>query len=194
MNKQTDMADGNGVDLTVADLLRKQSVRATFKLSLEVIDLLGVVAGQLGIKQKSLLDQLLEDKSILTRLAGEAQDMRQAAERRQKTFVMSRCSLRSINDIAEHWHIARDLLVEVSIRRLLPIIEAELAKHNKRKILFEEMQEYMRQGEKLRERARELLGVNDELYEMLDRQLTLAGKNISAVGTIIERGTAMEEW
>lgn len=52
----------------------------------------------------------------------------------------------------------------------------------------------MRQGEKLRERARELLGASDELYEMLDRQLTLDGKNISTVGSIIARGMEMEDW
>jgi endonuclease/exonuclease/phosphatase family metal-dependent hydrolase len=42
-----------------SDLRGRQSVRATFKLSVRAIDALSIVAAHLGIKQKSLFDHLI---------------------------------------------------------------------------------------------------------------------------------------
>ena len=56
--------------LTSTILKKKQSVRATFRLPDEIINLLSVVASQLGLKQKSLLDQLVEDKELLDQTGG----------------------------------------------------------------------------------------------------------------------------
>ena len=52
-----------------ADLRGRQSVRATFRLSTKAIDALSVVAVQLGIKQKSLFDHLIEDLTVLEKIA-----------------------------------------------------------------------------------------------------------------------------
>ena len=53
-----------------ADILRgRQSVRATFRLPSQVIALLSVAASQLGLKQKSLFDQLVEDRAVLEQVA-----------------------------------------------------------------------------------------------------------------------------
>ncbi|MBU1567026.1 MAG: hypothetical protein KJ630_15560 [Proteobacteria bacterium] len=177
------------------ELRNKQSVRATFKLPEEIIDLLGVIAGQLGIKQKSLLDKLIEDTSLLEELAQKAtQAAENKATRRQKTFVISKCSLQSINDIAKKQHISRDILVEISIRRLLPIIETELEKHISRKNILEEMRSYLMHGENLRKKAYKLLGKDDVLYDLLEKQQNLAQKNISTVDSIIKKGMPMEDW
>ena len=125
------MGDKNFM-LTVDDLTGKQSVRATFRLPQQVIDLLTIIAGQLGIKQKSLFDQLVENTSITDKVAHEALDYaKRDAERHQKTFVISRSTLHSLNQISKKWQIARDILVEVYIKQLLPVIETELGKHKK---------------------------------------------------------------
>ena len=195
MNSKKNETDKEPIRLTVDDLRRKQSVRATFRLPQHVIELLSVIAGQLGIKQKSLFDQLIEDSSILGQVAREAQGYSgEKKDRHQKTFVISRSSLLSLNDIAKKQKIPRDLLVEISIKRLLPIIETELAKHKKRKALLVEMKRYQQQGQELLKKAENQLGEDDQLYEMINNQLELAQKNISAVDTIVERGMPMEEW
>ena len=80
-----------------ADLRGRQSVRATFKLSARAIDVLSIVATQLGIKQKSLFDHLIEDVQSLNVIANEIEDdMFNALERVQKTFVVSRRTLSSL--------------------------------------------------------------------------------------------------
>lgn len=182
-------------EISFDELKKKQSVRATFKISQESIDLLGVIAGQLGIKQKSLLDQLMEDTSHLAKLAGEADSFhKNQVSRRQKTFVISRSSLLSLNIIAKKQNIPRDSLVEISINRLLPIIETELKKHIIRKNILKEMKDHLKLAENLRQKTQKLLGENDVLYEMIEKQTVLAQKNISIVDSIIEKGMPMEDW
>jgi predicted transcriptional regulator len=185
----------DNVEISFDELKKKQSVRATFNISQESIDLLGVIAGQLGIKQKSLLDQLMEDALLLAKLARETDRVRKNhTPRRQKTFVISRNSLLSLNIISKKQNIPRDVLVEISINRLLPIIETELKKHINRKRILKEMKNHLKLGENLRQKAQKLLGENDIIYDMLEKQTSLAEKNISLVDSIIEKGMPMEDW
>ena len=159
--------------ITLNDLICKQSVRATFKLRTELIELLGVISVQLGIKQKSLLDQLTQDRAELKRLAEKTKDTKGGKDAlKQKTFVLSRSTLNTINSIAKQYHVPRDLIVEVSIRRLVPLVETELQKHHQRKIIRKDMREYLLAGEKLKQKTRELLGTDDEIFTMIEKQLT----------------------
>jgi len=195
MNSEYDRTSLNTSEISFDDLRSRQSVRATFKLPQESIDLLGVIAGQLGIKQKSLLDQLVEDTSLLTRLARKTgQSVEERSRRRQKTFVISRSTLQSINEIAREQKISRDVLVEISIKRLLPIVESELEKHIVRKNLLKEMKGYFRLGVELLGKTEKMLGKDDVLYDMLEKQMSLAGKNIADADSIVEKGMPMETW
>lgn len=182
-------------ELTVNDLIRRQSVRATFKLPKDLIELLGVISGQLGIKQKSLLDHLADDQSELKRLVLETEvNTIKRGTLKQKTFVLSRSTLNSINAVSKQVNIPRDIIVEVSIRRLVPLIETELEKHHKRKVIRKEMREYLKAGERLKQKTRKFLGSNDELYEMIANQVTLTEKHITEIDDIIHKGMAMEDW
>jgi hypothetical protein len=181
--------------LTMEDLKGKQSVRATFRLPQQVIDLLAVIAGQLGIKQKSLFDQLVEDASALEEAAREAKDYSgDEGERRQKTFVISRNSLFLLNDVSRQKEVPRDLLVEISIKRLMPVMESEMEKHMNRKDLLNDMKRHLQRGKVLLKKAENLLGTDDVLYEMIEDQIALSKKNISVIDQVVQRGMPMEEW
>ena len=195
MNNNSKLSLLEQPEISFDDLRMKQSVRTTFKLPEEVINLLGIISGQLGIKQKSLLDQLTEDSRLLFKLAKEVNTTTSGKEKRQaKTFVISRSSLKSINEVAQKQKVPRDILVEISIKRLLPIIEGELEKHIKRKQILEEMKQLMEQGETLRNQAKQSLGEDDDIYEMIDNQIQLAKKNITTAKIIIKKGMPMEDW
>jgi hypothetical protein len=122
------------------DLRGRQSVRATFKLSSRAIEALSIVAVHLGIKQKSLFDQLIEDAGSLNLIAREieSEDFH-TLERVQKTFVISRRTLISLEEISRKFNAPRDALVEYSIQRLLPVIAKERAKHRKRKEILQDI-------------------------------------------------------
>jgi hypothetical protein len=105
-----------------------------------IIKLLGMVASQLGLKQKSLFDQLIENEEILIKVAESALGkVFGAEERRQKTYVLSRRSLEVLDNASRQLNIPRHMLVEVSIKRLLPVINDEQEKHRKRKLIYGEI-------------------------------------------------------
>ena len=56
------------------DLRGRQSVRATFRLSEDGIDAISILSAQLGIKQKSVFDHLMEDVQILKNMASELEN------------------------------------------------------------------------------------------------------------------------
>src|SRR4030043_696559 len=87
------------------DLRGRQSVRATFRLSEACIDAISILSAHLGIKQKSVFDFLMEDTKLLNEIAKELEDSRFIRRHRvQKTFVISRKSLSSLEKISSDFN------------------------------------------------------------------------------------------
>lgn len=179
--------------LTTDSLKGMQSVRATFNLPVSSIELLDAVAIQLGLKKKSIFDYLVKNQAVLEKIAKEAQKTgNRPKKRRQKTFVLSRSSLLSIEAVAGTNDIPRDLLVEYSIKRLLPVIEAEKKRHINRKNLLKDMQRYLKTGEKLLEKAGRLVGKEDQVYQKLSQVINSYAVSLEEFKDIIEKGRMME--
>lgn len=189
-----DPTPGPGLD---AETLRgRQSVRVTFRLPSPIIDLLSIAASQLGIKQKSLFDQLVENREVLEQVAaGAAGTYRPAGDQRQqKTYVVSRSALESLEYVAKTHGMPRDLLVEISISRLLPLISSEQEKQARRKVVLAEMEEFLRLGEEVLARADELLGPDDPAFRQLAQALGQGGRALAELRARVERGRAMERY
>ena len=111
--------DGNQNDISMSgsnpstlDLRGRQSVRATFRLSEACIDAISILSAQLGIKQKSIFDHLLENAKVLKSMASELENTKfDPHERIQKTFVISRRSLSFLDTISSKHNAPRDALV-----------------------------------------------------------------------------------
>lgn len=189
-----DAGEQSGIKISEERLRGRQSVRTTFRLSEDLIALIGVVAGQFGLKQKSLFDQLIEDTAVLHKVAesvaGYTPDN---SQRRPKTFVLSKRSLHSLEMVAAERRISRDALVEVSIRRLLPVVLAEWEKHKKRQTILVEMENFLGQGQELLAQAEGLLGREDPVYEMIDRMVRLGKEKVANLAGIVARGKLMEK-
>lgn len=113
-------------DLTAESLMGMQPVRTSFTLPVKSIRLLGVAASQLGLKQKSLFEHLIEERTILQQVAEEARKYHpENIKRRKKTFVVSRKSLDALDSVAKQYQMPRHVLVELSIERLLSVIDSE---------------------------------------------------------------------
>jgi hypothetical protein len=56
------------------DLRGRQSVRAKFRLSEDCIDAISILSAQLGIKQKSIFDHIIEDAQVLKNVPRELRD------------------------------------------------------------------------------------------------------------------------
>jgi hypothetical protein len=180
---------------SVMDLRGRQSVRATFRLSEACIDAITVLSAQLGIKQKSVFDHLMEDAQVLEDMARELQNIEIGPhERIQKTFVISRRSLSFLDSISSEYDAPRDALVEYSVRRLLPIIAKERKKHEKRKELLADISDHYSEGETVLAKADEVLGSDDQVVNNLKTAMSVYRNVFEDITSFIERGKIIEEF
>lgn len=189
------IAGGNPVTAAALDLRGKQSVRATFRLSPRAIETISVVAVQLGIKQKSLFDHLMEDSGALGLIAREIQNKRLSRkECVQKTYVLSRRTLQLLEQAAREYGAPRDALVEFSIKRLLPIVEEEQEKHSRRKEILAEMKHQLRAGMELLRRSEAILGEEDLVTGKLASAVASFSAAFKHIEAFVERGSGLEEF
>jgi hypothetical protein len=183
------MVDGLSAD----GLKGRQSVRATFKLPSRMIELLSVAANQLGLKQKSLFDQLVEDQKVLEQVAMDAGHYQPIHDQRlQKTYVISRNSLVALDYVARIHGLPRDLLVEISIRRLLPVIFSEQEKQHNRKQVFAEMSGLLGHGENLLKATEQMLGADDPATRNLANIVRQLRGALRELGQQVEQGKVIE--
>ena len=177
------------------DLRGRQSVRATFRLSEACIDAITILSAQLGIKQKSVFDHLMEDAQVLKDMARELENIEiDPHERIQKTFVISRRSLSFLDSISSEYDAPRDALVEYSVRRLLPIIAKERKRHEKRKELLTDISNHFAEGEKLLSTAEEVLGAEDSVVNKLKTAISVYKNAYDDIVQFIDRGKIIEEF
>lgn len=178
---------------SAADLLGRQSVRTTFKLSERSINALAVLAGQLGIKQKSLFDHLVEDTRALKTIAEEFREF-SSRQRVAKTYVVSRKSLENLEQISIQYGTPRDALVEFSIERILPLLEKEKEKHGKRKELLSGMYQYLADGLDLLERAEAELGQDDQAFHEIAFMVQAVKKCSDNIQDVVKKGSKIESF
>ena len=180
---------------TTLELRGHQSVRATFRLSGACIDAISILSAQLGIKQKSVFDHLMEDARALKNIAEELENIEfDRYDRIQKTFVISRRSLSFLDMISSEYHTPRDALVEYSVRRLLPIIANERKKHEKRKELLAQISNHFKSGKMLLSKAEEALDRDDPIVNKLKAAMSVYENALTDITSFIERGKIMEEF
>ncbi|HUT42912.1 MAG TPA: hypothetical protein VMW95_01145 [Desulfobacterales bacterium] len=198
MNQNDENEQTKGISLPktfTSDLRGRQSVRATFKLSEGCIEAISIVAAHLGIKQKSLFDHLVEDARTLKSIAREFQNIKLTQQGRiQKTFVISRRSLLSLENVSKNFNAPRDALVELSVQRLLPIIAKEREKHGKRKKMLNEIAKHLEEGERLLSNAKEIFGVEDPISQKLKSVMTVYENAYHHIASFIEKGKIIEEF
>ncbi len=180
---------------STSKLKGKQSVRATFRLSERCIEAIGIVANQMGIKQKSLFDHLAEDIKILESIAREIKNTTFNQKNRiQKTFVISRRSLSSFDEISEFFNTPRDALVELSIQRLLPIIERERQKHEKRKEFLTKINAHYKEGERILNSIRKQLGDDDPIIDKFEMVMSGYKTARSYIEAFIDKSKGIENF
>ena len=180
---------------SASDLRERQSVRATFRLSEACINAISILATQLGIKQKSVFDHLMEDDKVLKTIARELENIELDRQKSiQKTFVISRRSLSYLDAISSEFNTPRDALVEYSVRRLLPVIAKERVRHETRKELFAEIAEHFANGQELLSKAEKMVGSQDPVVNKLETAM-MAYKNIlDYILGFIEKGKLIEKF
>lgn len=177
---------------SAADLRGRQSVRTTFRLSERTIEALSILARQLGIKQKSLFDHLMDDTNSLKIIAREFEEFRSRKQRVAKTYVVSRKTLETLERISVQYDTPRDALVEYSIERILPLIAREKEKHKTRKLVLAELANYLDQGVGILDKAEKELGQDDPVFQELFQMMRGVENCFKSVETSVSKGAKME--
>ena len=187
--------NGSLTFLSSSGLRGRQSVRATFKLSSGCIEAISIVAAQLGIKQKSLFDHLAQDSESLNAIAREVQNARMRAENRvQKTYVISRKSLSLLDEISRAFNAPRDALVEFSVRRLLPVIDNEQKKYERRKAAFTGIRRHLGHGRQMLEAMIAELGEDDPVVAKMISVMENYNGAARAIETFLERTRGIKDF
>ena len=178
-----------------SDLRGRQSVRATFKLTEKAIDAISILSVHLGIKQKSLFDHLIEDTESLNFIAQEMQaSPSQVGHRIQKTYVLSRKTLSSLDRISKNSDTPRDTLLENSIQRLLPLIAREREKHRLRKEVLEDFSQYLGEGTKILRKSKKTLGEEDPVTDKIESALIALMNTYDGLASFIVRCEVIEDF
>ena len=198
MSKNKEKEDENEISLpqpSSYDLRGKQSVRATFKLTEKAIYALSIVSTHLGIKQKSLFDHLIDDNESLGIIAHEIQSGQfHQLNRIQKTYVLSRKTLTCLDEASKNFNTPRDALVEYSIQRLWPVIEEEKEKHQKRKEILGDIENYLKEGGKKLRKFKKLLGEDDPVYDKFKTAMTIFQNVHKNIKSFVEKGEMIEDF
>jgi len=173
----------------------KQSVRATFRLSKRAVETISILAVQLGIKQKSLFDHLIEDLETLDLIARRLDpDILQNIPRVQKTYVLNRRTLMCLDRTSREYKTPRDALVESSIQRLLPVITRELEKHRIRKQMTAETKELIKQGDGMLRKMITSLGKDDPVSAQFMTAMQSLADAQRQMEACVEKGEELEDF
>jgi len=112
----------------------------------------------------------------------------------QKTFVLSRKTLSCLEEASKNYDAPRDALVEYSIQRLMPVIAEEREKHRKRKEILGEIDDYLKQGEKILKKSRELLGEDDPVYDRFETAMAVSQNAYRSIESYVEKGRIIEDF
>jgi predicted transcriptional regulator len=175
-----------------SDLMGKKSVRVTLKLSAEFIEAVTVLSAQLGIKQKSLLDHLMEDMDSLQAIASRMERSgRNQKDRIQKTFVISKKSLLSLETVSKKFSASRDDIVEYSIKRLFPILAMERQRQKKREEVLAKIAVHLIQTTELLDEVKQLVGKDDLLYTALKDVVASYEITFNTIDDFVVKGKRM---
>ena len=180
---------------SASDLIGRQSVRASFRLTPKCIDAIAILGQHLQLMPKSLFDHLVQERETLEAIATKTKASNPSDEpRTAKTFVISRDAGEVLGQIARRWKISRDLLVEASIRHLMPLIEREQVRHSLRKGLIKKMREHLDRGNVLFEEIKAALGDSDPMCGGMKNVLASYAREFSTISACIEKGEAIEHF
>jgi hypothetical protein len=179
--------------MTTSALMGKQSVRTSFRLSGACIHAINIVSTQLGLKHRSLFDYLVEDTDALKTIAEDiVKDDDNQGKKIQKSYIISREILETIDDMCDNLSISRDTLIEHSVRRLLPIIEREIESHRKRKEMLALVENHYKESRNVLKQIKEGVGEEDPIYKIYQNTVTACKQVKSQVKDIISKGKVTE--
>ncbi len=124
---------------TLKNLYSLKSERTTLQLTSEAYEMLEYLTENYEITQKQMFSVILDNDEILSDVIDliKKEDIQFKAEKLPKTKVMSKGALDKLNLISKEEGIARDSVLEMSLRYYSKIVKKEKESHVKAKKIIE---------------------------------------------------------
>jgi hypothetical protein len=178
---------------SATDLRGRQSIRVAFKLTPNCIEAMNILGAHLRLKPKSLFDHMVQERKTLKAIAAQARpSLKDDRDRVTKTYVISRDAALALDEVARDLHLSRDLLVETSVRHLMPLIQKEQVRHSARKILLGKMERHLKDGRNINDEMRKELGRNDPMYDKMTHVMEVYERAFTATAEFIKKGENIE--
>jgi hypothetical protein len=137
----------------------------------------------------------MEDVQTLSTIAAEVtRNQDTSFQRVQKTYVVSRKTLRCLEQISREYDASRDALIEYSVKRLMPIIEREKEKHYHRKIILDKAVDHFNAGLALLKDSADSLGNEDPVTVKLESAMAAYQNALRDMAEYVEKGNVLEEF
>ena len=180
---------------SATDLRGRQSIRVAFKLTPTCIEAMHILGAHLRLKPKSLFDHMVQERPTLEVIAAKAAESEyDTAARAAKTYVISRDAAVILDEVAHGQNIPRDLLVEASVRHLMPLIEKEQIRHSARKSLFSRMESHLQDGRRLLDAMTADLGPHDPMSDKMQQVMGVYDRAYAAMADFIKKGKTIESF
>ena len=178
---------------SATDLRGRQSIRVAFKLTPNCIEAMNILGAHLRLKPKSLFDHMVQEPKTLEAIAAQANSVRtDDSPRVTKTYVISRDAALALDETARSLELSRDLLVEISVHHLMPLIQKEQVRHSARKILLSKMENHLKDGRKMCVDMERELGPNDPMCDRMNHVMGAYERAFAAMAEFIKKGENIE--
>jgi hypothetical protein len=180
---------------SATDLRGRQSIRVAFKLTPNCVEAMNILGAHLRLKPKSLFDHMVQERQALEAMADQARTHRRdETPRVTKTYVISRDAASALDEVAREVKIPRDLLVETSVRHLMPLIQKEQVRHKARKIFLAKMEGHLNEGRQLHAEMVARLGRNDPMCDKMNLVMDAYERAFAAMAQYIKKGENIERF
>ena len=178
---------------SVTDLRGRQSIRVAFKLTPGCIRALNILGVHLRLKPKALFDHMVQEQKTLAAMAAQADAaLTDKTHRMTKTYVISRDAALILDQVARDRGLSRDLLVERSVKHLMPLIQKEQVRHSARKILLARMERHLKEGRTLCADMERELGTSDPMCDKMHHVMEAYERAFAAMAAFIQKGKNIE--
>ena len=174
----------------------QKSTRTTFNLNKKTYEAMNLLCANYGMKQRELIDDIVVHNAYsivatpeLLSIIPKGEDNNQSDDYERKTFVLSKTSLKKLNELSKDTGIHRDRLFNVAVWLQMVALDDRNAKHQKAFEILEGLSHHISDIEK---KCAALLGDDDPISQRIGIVAIILDNLLMAIDAELNRGVPID--
>jgi hypothetical protein len=194
-----DIIRESGIDLDKIPLTPKKiqkSTRTTFNLKKKTHEIFSSLCSNYGMKQKELIDDGVVPNALsivaapeFQKFISKGQDSDQSDNYERKTFVLSKESLKKLNETSKNTGVHRDRLFTIGVSVQKFVLDERNKKHRQAFEILEELSHHINSIEK---KCEKLLGDDDPIPQRIGIVAIILDNLLMAIEAELNRGVPID--